>query len=125
MSVAAGSAMQLVTAIADLRAWVRGRRAAGERTALVPTVVQRGATVGAGAVIAVPTGRRAFAPAGAVANRDVPDHAVVVGNPVSRTGRESKCGKALPQDGLCGCRRRDVIKEAAVHQEGGSWLFPR
>ena len=38
MSVAAGSAMQLVTAIADLRAWVRGRRAAAERIALVPTM---------------------------------------------------------------------------------------
>jgi pantoate--beta-alanine ligase len=38
MSVAAGSAMQLVTAIADLRAWVRGRRAATERIALVPTM---------------------------------------------------------------------------------------
>ena len=38
MSVAAGSAMPLVTAIADLRAWVRGRRAAGERVALVPTM---------------------------------------------------------------------------------------
>jgi pantoate--beta-alanine ligase len=30
--------MQLVTAIADLRAWVRGRRAAAERIALVPTM---------------------------------------------------------------------------------------
>jgi pantoate--beta-alanine ligase len=38
VSVAAGSAMPLVTAIADLRAWVRGRRAAGERVALVPTM---------------------------------------------------------------------------------------
>ena len=38
MSVAAGSAMQLVSAIADLRAWVRGRRAAAERIALVPTM---------------------------------------------------------------------------------------
>jgi pantoate--beta-alanine ligase len=38
MSVAAGSAMQLVTSIADLRAWVRGRRAAAERIALVPTM---------------------------------------------------------------------------------------
>jgi pantoate--beta-alanine ligase len=38
MSVAAGSAMQLVTAIPDLRAWVRGRRVAAERIALVPTM---------------------------------------------------------------------------------------
>jgi pantoate--beta-alanine ligase len=38
MTVAAGSAMPVVTAIADLRAWVRGRRAAGERVALVPTM---------------------------------------------------------------------------------------
>jgi pantoate--beta-alanine ligase len=36
--VAAGVPMQLLTAIADLRAWVRGRRAAGERIALVPTM---------------------------------------------------------------------------------------
>jgi pantoate--beta-alanine ligase len=38
MSVATGSAMQVVTAIADLRAWVRGRRASAERIALVPTM---------------------------------------------------------------------------------------
>jgi pantoate--beta-alanine ligase len=38
MSVAAGSARQPVTAIPDLRAWVRGRRVAAERIALVPTM---------------------------------------------------------------------------------------
>jgi pantoate--beta-alanine ligase len=38
MSVATGSAIQVVTAIADLRAWVRARRGAAERIALVPTM---------------------------------------------------------------------------------------
>jgi pantoate--beta-alanine ligase len=38
MSVATGTPMQVLTAIADLRAWVRGRRAAGERIGLVPTM---------------------------------------------------------------------------------------
>jgi UDP-2-acetamido-3-amino-2,3-dideoxy-glucuronate N-acetyltransferase len=47
------------------------------------TTVRRGASVGAGAVIlpGLTIGERAMVGAGAVVTKDVPDHAVVVGNP--------------------------------------------
>jgi UDP-2-acetamido-3-amino-2,3-dideoxy-glucuronate N-acetyltransferase len=47
------------------------------------TVVQKGASIGAGAVIlpGVTIGQRAMVGAGAVVTKDVPDDAVVVGNP--------------------------------------------
>lgn len=47
------------------------------------TTVRRGASIGAGAVIlpGITVGRRAMVGAGAVVTRDVPDYAVVVGNP--------------------------------------------
>ncbi len=47
------------------------------------TTVRRGASIGAGAVIlpGLTIGERAMVGAGAVVTKDVPDHAVVVGNP--------------------------------------------
>jgi acetyltransferase-like isoleucine patch superfamily enzyme len=47
------------------------------------TIVRRGATIGAGAVIlpGVTVGERAMVGAGAVVTKDVPNDAVVVGNP--------------------------------------------
>ncbi|HEX3344854.1 MAG TPA: acyltransferase, partial [Polyangiaceae bacterium] len=52
------------------------------------TVVEDGATVGAGAVLVAPVrvGRHAMVGAGAVVTRDVPAYAVVVGNPARRVG---------------------------------------
>ena len=47
------------------------------------TTIRRGASIGAGAVIlpGITVGERAMVGAGAVVTKDVPDHAVVVGNP--------------------------------------------
>ncbi|MBE0540476.1 MAG: N-acetyltransferase [Verrucomicrobia bacterium] len=49
----------------------------------VPTVVKRGASIGSGATIlcGVTIGARAIVGAGSVVTRDVPDQAVVAGNP--------------------------------------------
>lgn len=49
----------------------------------VPTVVKRGASIGSGATIlcGVTIGQRALVGAGSVVTRDVPDDAVVAGNP--------------------------------------------
>jgi UDP-2-acetamido-3-amino-2,3-dideoxy-glucuronate N-acetyltransferase len=61
------------------------------------TVIKRGATVGANATIVcgVTVGRYAFVAAGAVVTRDVPDYALVMGNPARRKGWMSRHGHRL------------------------------
>ena len=62
------------------------------------THVARGASIGANAVIVCghSVGRYAFVGAGAVVTRDVPDYALVVGNPARRIGWVCRCGVRLP-----------------------------
>ena len=59
------------------------------------TTVRRGASIGAGAVIVpgLEIGRHAMVGAGAVVTRDVPAHALVVGNPARRIGWICVCGR--------------------------------
>jgi UDP-2-acetamido-3-amino-2,3-dideoxy-glucuronate N-acetyltransferase len=61
------------------------------------TVVEEGATIGAGAVLVAPVriGRFAMVGAGAIVVRDVPAHAVVAGNPAQVIGWACKCGESL------------------------------
>jgi UDP-2-acetamido-3-amino-2,3-dideoxy-glucuronate N-acetyltransferase len=61
------------------------------------TVVEDGASLGAGAVLVAPVrvGRCAMVGAGAVVTRDVPAHAVVVGNPARVVGWACECGETL------------------------------
>ncbi len=68
-----------------------------------PTLVRQGATIGANATIVcgVTIGRYAMIGAGAVVIRDVPDHALVVGNPSRRIGWVSRAGERLGADLVC------------------------
>lgn len=65
---------------------------------LRPTLVRRGASLGANCTIVcgVTIGRYAFVGAGAVVTRDVPDHALVVGNPGRVVGWMSESGERIP-----------------------------
>jgi UDP-2-acetamido-3-amino-2,3-dideoxy-glucuronate N-acetyltransferase len=64
---------------------------------LKPTLVKRGTTLGANSTIlcGITIGRYAFIGAGAVVTKDVPDHALVVGNPGRVTGWMCVCGVKL------------------------------
>jgi UDP-2-acetamido-3-amino-2,3-dideoxy-glucuronate N-acetyltransferase len=61
------------------------------------TVIKRGATVGANATIVcgVTLGRYCFIGAGAVVTKDVPDYALVIGNPGRQKGWMSRHGHRL------------------------------
>jgi len=60
-----------------------GELQTGEDWTMIPTVVKAGASIGSGATIlcGVTIGTEAMVGAGSVVTRDVPDHAVVAGNP--------------------------------------------
>jgi UDP-2-acetamido-3-amino-2,3-dideoxy-glucuronate N-acetyltransferase len=66
-----------------------------------PTLVKRGASLGANCTIVcgVTIGTYAFVGAGAVVTRDVPDFALVVGAPARRMAWVCRCGFKLTVDG--------------------------
>jgi predicted dehydrogenase/acetyltransferase-like isoleucine patch superfamily enzyme len=69
----------------------------------LPTLVRRGATLGANATIVCGNeiGAYAFVGAGSVVTRDVAAHALVVGNPARRIGWMSHDGERLGDDLTC------------------------
>lgn len=86
-------------------------RAVGPSWELVPTLVRRGASIGANATIVCGTeiGAWAMVAAGSVVTRTVPDHALVRGNPARIAGWVCRCGDVVdrgedrPSD--VGCER--------------------
>ncbi|WKZ57438.1 MAG: Gfo/Idh/MocA family oxidoreductase [Bdellovibrionota bacterium] len=64
------------------------------------TLVREGASIGANATIicGITIGCHAFIGAGAVVTKDVPDYAVMIGNPARRVGWMCECGGGLFED---------------------------
>jgi acetyltransferase-like isoleucine patch superfamily enzyme len=79
-----------------------------EKRWLVPTTIERGAALGAGAVIlaGVNVGEYATVGAGAVVTKPVAAHALVVGNPARQVGWVCRCGMSLRFQ-----RKKAVCKE--------------
>jgi UDP-2-acetamido-3-amino-2,3-dideoxy-glucuronate N-acetyltransferase len=73
------------------------------RHEFLPTIVRRGASIGANATIVCGhvIGAYAMVGAGAVVTREVPAHALVAGNPARRLGWVSRSGERLGPDLVC------------------------
>lgn len=92
------------------------------RSWLVPTVVRRGASLGAGAILLAgcEVGEYAMVGAGAVVTHDVPRYALVIGNPARRVGWVCQCGQRIRFSGgqaTCeSCGRRYALRGSAVEE---------
>jgi len=82
---------------------VNPRAHVSRKSEFKPTVIKRGATIGANATIICghSIGSYAFIAAGAVVTRDVRDHALMAGVPARRIGWMSKAGERLGADLVC------------------------
>lgn len=74
-------------------------RAHNREWQVVPTLIRRGASIGAGATVVcgVTVGEHAMVAAGSVVTRDVDDHALVAGNPARLLGRVCICGERIEE----------------------------
>ena len=79
---------------------INPRSAVNRRDQYLKTTVKRGASIGANATIVCghDIGAFAFIGAGAVVTKNVPDYALVIGNPARQTGWMSEYGHKLKFD---------------------------
>jgi UDP-2-acetamido-3-amino-2,3-dideoxy-glucuronate N-acetyltransferase len=79
---------------------INPRSAVNRRNQYLKTTVKRGASIGANATIVCghDIGAFAFIGAGAVVTKNVPDYALVIGNPARQTGWMSEFGHKLKFD---------------------------
>jgi len=68
-----------------------------------PTLVKKGATIGANSTIicGLTLGRYCFIGAGTVVNKNVLDHTLIVGNPARQIGWACECGERLSDNLEC------------------------
>jgi UDP-2-acetamido-3-amino-2,3-dideoxy-glucuronate N-acetyltransferase len=70
---------------------------------ITPTLVQRGASIGANATVVcgITIGHYAMIAAGSVVTKTVPSHALVMGNPAKIVGYVCLCGNRFDSHGHC------------------------
>ena len=86
----------------------------------VHTPIGEGASIGANATIVCGhrIGKNAFIAAGSVVTKDVPDHAVMMGNPARQRGWACECGEKLDDSLVCPkCGRRYMQGENGLEEE--------
>ena len=90
-----------------------------------PTIVRQGATLGANATIlcGITIGRFAFIGAGAVVVGDVPDYALITGNPGRRQGWVCACGVKLKLPANAGRKRVRCEACGAAYRGRGDALI--
>jgi UDP-2-acetamido-3-amino-2,3-dideoxy-glucuronate N-acetyltransferase len=99
------------------RAWI-----AHDPSEFAQTHVCEGASIGANATIVagVQIGRFALIGAGAVVLEDVPDHALLVGNPARQIAWVCECAARLTHDLRCpACRREYLAAESGLRRAEG------
>ena len=91
------------TNVRNLRSALRPRK-----DEFLPTLIGRGASIGANATIVcgVTVHEMALVGAGSVVTADVPAYALVAGNPARRIAWVCACGERLPERLACACGRR-------------------
>jgi UDP-2-acetamido-3-amino-2,3-dideoxy-glucuronate N-acetyltransferase len=81
---------------------------------VTPILIRTGASLGANSTIlpGVTVGRFAMVGSGTVVTKNVPDYAVVVGNPARRIGWVCECGDKLDERRFCSrCRKIVAVAE--------------
>ncbi len=84
------------------------------------TPIGEGASIGANATIVCGhrIGSNSFIAAGSVVTKDVPDHAIMMGNPARQRGWACECGEKLDDNLVCPkCGRRYVQGEKGLEEE--------
>jgi UDP-2-acetamido-3-amino-2,3-dideoxy-glucuronate N-acetyltransferase len=96
---------------------VNPRSAVNRKNEYKSTLIKKGATIGANATIlcGITIGKYAFIGAGSVVICDIPDYALVVGNPSRQIGWMSEQGDRLSfdRDGKALCK---INKEKYIHE---------
>jgi len=91
-----------------------------------PTLVKRGATVGANATIVcgVTLGRYCFIGAGAVVTRNIPDYALVYGNPGRVQGWMCQCGLRLAFEQAGNAEQARCVECGREYRKDGQVVRP-
>lgn len=95
-------------------------RSKNAQAKFLPTILKCGSSIGANATVlaGLTIGRFAMIAAGAVVTNDVPDFALVVGNPARFRRWLCKCGENLTfrrSSAACGCGERYRLHNKQVH----------